>query len=78
MFGKLGASTDEIVKAIARRDGLRVQEPANVGKTHITLQRLAHLRRELKPGDKRQLLADLALAPTWMHRYLRYIAEENA
>lgn len=138
LFGKLGASTDEIVKAIARRDGLRVQEGgaqaanamrlteqvpariiydtdgpsrkvrlrgklaiefkhrsprkmaaagrvtgmvisalANIGKTHVTPQRLAHLRRELKPEHKRQLLADLALAPTWMHRHLRFIAEEH-
>lgn len=137
-LGKLGASTEETVKAIARRDGLRVQEGgahaasalrlieqvpariiydtdgasrkvrlrgklaiefkhrsprkmaaagrvtgivisalANIGKTHITPQRLAHLRRELKPEHKRRLLADLALAPTWMHRHLRYMAEEN-
>lgn len=136
VLGRLGARPDEIVKAIARRDGLRVQEGgahaanamrlteqvpariiydtdgpsrkvrlggkfaiefrhrsarkmagagrvtgmlisalANIGKVHITPQRLAHLRRELKPEHKRQLLADLAIAPTWMHRHLRYIAE---
>lgn len=135
LFGKLGADPEEIVKAIARRDGLRVQESgayaanamrlteqvpariiydtdgpsrkvrlrgnlaiefkhrstrrmagagrvtgmvisalANIGKKHVTTQRLAHLRRELRPEHKRRLLADLALAPTWMHRYLRYIA----
>ena len=138
LLGKLVASTDEVVKAIARRDGLRLQEGgahaanamrlseqvpariiydtdgpsrkvrlgakrviefkhrsmrkmatagrvtgmvisalANVGKAHITPKRLAPLRRELKPEHKRQLLADLPLAPTWMHRHLRYIAAEN-
>lgn len=137
LLGKLHAGPEAIVKAIARRDGLRVQEggayaanamrlteqvPAriiydtdgpsrtvrlygklaiefrhrstrkmagagrvtgmmisaldNIGKRHITPQRLEHLRRELKPEHKRQLMADLALAPTWMHRHLRFIAEE--
>ena len=138
LLGKLVAGTDEIVTAIARRDGLRLQEGgahaanimrlteqvpariiydtdgptrnvrvggklviefkhrsprkmatagrvtgmlisalANVGKAHITPKRLAPLRRQLKPEHKRQLLADLPLAPTWMHRHLRHIAAGN-
>lgn len=134
-FGTLGPDPEEVVRAIARRDGLRVQEGgayaanamrlteqvpariiydtdgpsrkvrlrgkltiefkhrstrkmagagrvigvlisalANIGEKHVTTRRLAHLRQDLKAVDKRQLLADLALAPTWMHPYLRYIA----
>ncbi len=138
-FGKLGAGADEVAQAIARRDGLRIQEGgayaanhmrlteqvpariiydtdgpsrkvklagskaviefkhrsprkmaaagrvsgmmisalANIGRRHITTARVDHLRKELKPQHKRQLLADIALAPAWMHPHLRHIAGEK-
>ena len=138
-FGRLGANPEEVVKTIARRDGLRVQEGgayaansmglteqvpariiydtdgrsrkvkvggrtviefkhrsprkmagagrvtgmvisalANIGRVHVTPPRLSRMRHELKPEHKRQLLEDLALAPVWMHKHLRYIAGEEA
>lgn len=49
----------------------------NIGKTHITSQRVAHLRKELKPEHRRQLLRNLRYAPAWMHPHLRYIAAEG-
>lgn len=137
-FGPLKAAADKVAQAIARRDGLRIQEGgayaanamglteqvpartiydtdgpsrkvsimgskaviefkhrsprrmagagrvtgmvisalANIGRRHVTRASLERLRRELKPEHKRQLLADLALAPAWMHPHLRHIAEE--
>ena len=45
-----------------------------IGKANLTTQRVAHLRKELKPEHRRQLLRDLRYAPAWMHPYLRHIA----
>lgn len=49
----------------------------NIGKANITTQRVAHLRTELKPEHRRQLLRDLRYAPAWMHPHLRYIADDG-
>jgi hypothetical protein len=49
----------------------------NIGKANINTQRVAHLRKELKPEHRKQLLRDLRYAPAWMHPHLRYIADEE-
>lgn len=46
----------------------------NIGKAHITPERIGHLRGLLKPTDRRRLLADLTKAPAWMHPHLRLVA----
>lgn len=134
LLGKLLPSTDEVVKAIARRSGVVVQpldvdatnllglseqvvaqpvyetngpsrkvrvgnsviefkhrsprsvtaaaESSNLvfaalrglGKQHVTLARVAHLRKLLPAKARAQLLKDLSLAPAWMHPFLRHIA----
>lgn len=135
LLGKVSPRSDEVAAAIARRDGIRIQEGgasaanslgmteqvpakiiydtdgrsrkvrwgahgliefkhrstrkmagagrvtgvvisalANIGKVHVTEHRLLRLRRELKPEHKNQLITDLALAPVWMHKHIRYIA----
>jgi hypothetical protein len=48
-----------------------------IGKANITTERIAHLRRDLKPEHRKQLLRDLRYAPAWMHPYLRTIASEE-
>lgn len=58
-----------------RVSGLVFAGLRDLGKRHVTKTRVAHLRGLLKPADRRQLLADLPLAPAWMHPFLRYIAE---
>lgn len=50
----------------------------DLGKAHVTKQRVAHLRELLRPADRRQLLADLPRAPAWMHPFVRYIAEGDS
>jgi hypothetical protein len=60
-----------------RVTGMAISALANIGRRHLTKAQVGRLRRELKPEHKRQLLADLALAPAWMHPFLRYIAEEE-
>lgn len=46
----------------------------NIGKNHVTPERLAPLRTLLSAKDRRRLLADLTKAPAWMHPHLRAIA----
>lgn len=50
----------------------------SLGKPNVTQPRVAHLRKTLSAVDRRQLLADLPLAPAWMHPFLRFIAGEAA
>lgn len=138
LLGKLLPSTDEVVKAIARRSGVVVQpldvdatnllglseqvvakpvyetngpsrkvrvgnsviefkhraprsvtaaaESSNLvfaalrglGKQHVTLARVTHLRKLLPAKERAQLLKDLPLAPVWMHPFLRHIAGGDA
>ncbi len=137
LLGDLKPSIDEIVKAIARRDGVVVQpvdvaatnmlglseqvvakpvyetngpsrkvrvggldiefrhrspkrvtaasEATNLvlaalrglGKAHVTLQRVAHLRKLIPAKERARLLKGLPLAPAWMHPFLRHIAGEG-
>lgn len=51
-------------------EGLR-----NLGKAHVTRERVAHLRDLLSATDRTQLLENLPLAPAWMHPFMRFIAE---
>ncbi len=45
-----------------------------LGPQHVTTERVARLRRTLTGDDRRALLRDLPLAPTWMHRTLKDLA----
>ena len=57
--------------------GLVIEGLRNLGKTHMTRERVAHLRELLSAPDKARLLKDLPLAPAWMHSFIRYIAGEE-
>lgn len=46
----------------------------SLGRNHATPSRVKHLREELEPKDRQQLLRDLPKAPAWMHPLLRSIA----
>lgn len=50
----------------------------NIGKSHLTPERIQHLRGLLTAEDRHQLLGDLTKAPVWMHPHLRSIAGEEA
>lgn len=49
----------------------------NLGRRHATPDRVMHLRKDLKPADRRQLIVDLPKAPVWMHPLLRLIAGDG-
>ncbi|MFT3829868.1 MAG: DUF6088 family protein [Opitutaceae bacterium] len=74
----LRPTTPRNVAAAGRTSGLVLAALRYLGKSHITSARIAHLRRTLSREDRRQLLADLAIAPAWLHPYLRAIAVDES
>lgn len=65
------------VTAAAESSNLVFAALRGLGKQHVTLQRVAHLRKLLPAKERVQLLKDLPLAPVWMHPYLRHIAGDD-
>ncbi len=63
--------------AAGRTSGLVIAGLRSLGKNHVTPERVAPLRKLLKPEDRRRLLRDLRFAPAWMHPHLRFIAGEE-
>lgn len=63
--------------AAGQTSGLVMAGLRSVGRNNVTPERLAHLRKILKPADRRRLLQDLRFAPAWMHPHLRFIAGED-
>jgi len=62
--------------AAGRKSGLIIQALRYLGHGNVTLDRIAPVRPLLSKADRRQLAEDIALAPTWMHPYLRALSEE--
>jgi hypothetical protein len=82
---KVGARTIEFrersrrkMAAAGRASGLVMAGLRSLGQAHVTPETVAHLKKLLKPADRRRLLEDLRLAPAWMHPHLRKIAEEKS
>jgi len=65
------------VTAAAESSSLVFAALRGLGKQHVTLQRVAHLRKLLPAKERGQLLKDLTLAPVWMHPFLRHIAGDG-
>jgi hypothetical protein len=71
----LRRTTPRNMAAAGRLSGLLMQAFRSLGRQHITQQRLAHLKRTLPAKERKQLIKDLALAPTWMHPFFLELAE---
>jgi len=75
---ELRRASPRMMAAAGRMTGLVIAGLRYVGKANITVERVAHLRKLLSPEDRRRLIEDIPLAPTWMHSYFRAIAREEA
>ena len=75
---ELRPTTPRKVAAAGRTSGLVLAALRYLGKTHVTPERIAHLRKTLSAADRRQLLTDLPSAPAWLHPHLRAIAAEGS
>jgi hypothetical protein len=72
---QLRRTTPRNMAAAGRLSGLVIQAFRELGKDHITPERVAHLKRTLPDRERRSLMKDLKLAPAWMHRIFRELAE---
>lgn len=61
-----------------RLSGLLVSALRWLGKGRVSDAQLEKLRRNLSEKDRKSLLKDLPMAPTWMHPHLRFLAETPA
>jgi len=71
----LRRTTPRNMAAAGRLSGLLMQAFRSRGRQHITRQRLARLKLTLPAKERKQLIKDLPLAPTWMHPFFRELAE---
>jgi hypothetical protein len=74
---QLRRTTPRNMAAAGRLSGLIIQAFRELGKEKVTEARIAHLKRTVPANEWRKLLADLKLAPVWMHPILRELAEEE-
>ena len=74
----LKRTTPRQMAAAGRSSGLVIQALRSLGPEHVGPERLERLRRMLPAAERRGLLDDLALAPTWMRPLLRGLAEGAA
>lgn len=80
---KLGATTIQLRKTTpknmamaGRLSGLLVQALRELGKEHITLERIEHLKRTIPLNVRKELLKNIRFAPEWMHSIFKELAEE--
>jgi hypothetical protein len=75
---QLRHTTPRNMAAAGRLSGLLMQAFRHLGQAHITAQRMAHLKRTLPAKERKQLIKDLPLAPTWMHPFFRELAKSGS
>jgi hypothetical protein len=72
---QLRRTTAKNMAAAGRLSGLLIQALRELGKEHVTPERLAHLKRTLPEKKRQELIKDIKLAPGWMHPIFRELAE---
>lgn len=75
---QLRQTTARNMAAAGRLSGLLIQALREVGKEHVTVERLKHLKRTIPIEARREIVKDLRLAPAWMHSIFRELAEDGA
>ena len=71
----LRRTTPRTMAAAGRMSGLVIQGLKHLGQPHVTMERIAPLRKLLSEKDRKQLKQDIALAPAWMRPFLQRVAE---
>ena len=73
---QLRRTTARNMAAAGRLSGLLIQALRELGKEHVTPERLAHLKHTLPAQKRQELITDIRLAPAWMHPIFRELAED--
>jgi hypothetical protein len=71
----LKRTTPRAMAAAGRMSGLVIQGLKHLGQPHVTMERIAPLRKLLSEKDRKQLMQDMPLAPAWMRPFLQAVAE---
>jgi hypothetical protein len=74
---RLKRTTPRNMAAAGRLSGLVIQAFRDLGEQNVAAARIEHLKRQIPAEARRELLKDLKLAPAWMYRFFRGLAEEE-
>jgi len=74
---QLRRTTPKNMAMAGRFSGLLVQDLRELGKEHITSERIEHLKRTIPLNARQELLKDIRFAPEWMHSIFRKLARED-
>ena len=74
---QLRRTTPKNMAMAGRLSGLLVQALRELGKEHITPERIEHLKRTIPLNARQELLKDIRFAPEWMHSIFKELAEED-
>ena len=81
---KVGNQTIELRQTTPKKmaagkvSGLVIEALRYLGENHVTERHVNQLRDMLSDDDKKQVIKDIPIAPTWMHNYLRAITTSEA
>lgn len=73
---QLRRTTPKSMAMAGRLSGLLVQALRELGKEHISPERIEHLKRTIPLKARQELLKDIRFAPEWMHPIFKELAEE--
>jgi len=80
---KIGTMTIQLRQTTARNmatagslSGILIQAFRELGRVHITSERIAHLKKTLPLDKRKQITKDLKFAPEWMRPLFLTLAEE--
>lgn len=73
---QLRRTTPKNMAIAGRLSGLLVQALRELGKEHITPERIEHLKRTIPLNARQELLKDIRFAPEWMHSIFKELAQE--
>jgi hypothetical protein len=71
---RLKQTTPANMAAAGRLSGMIIQAFRYLGRTHVTPERIALLRKQLPAKERKALLKDIGLAAAWMHPHFHELA----
>lgn len=74
---QLRRTTPKNMAMAGRLSGLLVQALRELGKEHITPERIEHLKRTIPLDARKELLKDIRFAPEWMHSIFKKLSEKT-
>ncbi|MEI8368264.1 MAG: DUF6088 family protein [Planctomycetia bacterium] len=74
---QLRRTTPKNMETAGRLSGMVIQAFRELGKDHVTPERITHLKRTIPAAKRRELLDDIPFAPGWMQPIFRDLAGDH-